>query len=633
MLKQLRRFNLLFVLLLVVAMSGIAVAQDDTFVLADRIQEKVASGEPLTIYVSYHDVSNEFAPFIRAGVERAAEELAVNAQFVGPVGADADGQVSELETLLETADGIAISSVSTDALAPLIDRALEAGVPVVTFNTDNPDSNRLAFAGQDLVASGRAAGELMADVLGGEGQVIITTLDGAAQWSIDRETGAREALAEYPGIEVITTVTTGTEPQEIYASIENAMLANPTVTGILSLECCSTPAAGEYVQRNDLQDEVKVVGFDLLPATVDLVESGAVAATIDQAPERQGFEAVNMLVTYLGGGELADIDTGVGIYTIDNIGEIGAEATEEAEGVNVADFALAQRIQDKIDSGEPLTIYVSYPNVSNEFAPFVQAGVTRAGEELGVDANFIGPADLVAEAQVSEIETLLDSADGFSIASIGTDALAPIIDRALAEGIPVFTYNTDNPASQRLAFAGQDLVQSGREAGWLMGEALGGEGQVIITTLDAAAQWSLDREQGAREALAEYPGIEVIATINTGTEPQEIYNNIENAMLANPNVTGILSLECCSTPAAGEWVQRNGLVGEVKVVGFDMLESTVDLVAAGVINATIDQAPERQGYEAVNMVVRFLNGETVSNIDTGVGVYTPENISEWTDSE
>ncbi|MEO1226884.1 MAG: substrate-binding domain-containing protein, partial [Pseudomonadota bacterium] len=209
---------------------GAAQAQDGVnvadFALADRIAEAVASGDQLNIYVSYHDVSNEFAPFIRSGVFRASEELAVNAVFMGPVGADADAQISEIETLMDTMDGLAISSVSTDALAPLINRVIEAGIPVVTYNTDNPESERLVFAGQDLVQSGREAGALMGSVLDENGVVIITTLDAAAQWSIDRETGAREALGAYPGIEIVQTVNTGTDPQEIYASIENAMLAN-----------------------------------------------------------------------------------------------------------------------------------------------------------------------------------------------------------------------------------------------------------------------------------------------------------------------------------------------------------------------------------------------------------------------
>jgi simple sugar transport system substrate-binding protein/ribose transport system substrate-binding protein len=292
------------------------------FSLAERIKAKIAAGQPLDIYVSYHDVSNEFAPFMKAGVQRAATSDKVNAQFIGPVGADADGQISEIETLMGKMDGLAISSVSTDALAPLIDKVIAAGIPVVTFNTDNPESKRLAFAGQDLVQSGREAGKLMAKVLGGKGKVMITTIDAAAQWSLDREKGAREALKAEPGIEVVSTLNTGTDPQKIYSAIENAMLANPSISGVLSLECCSTPAAGTWVERNKAADKVKVVGFDLLDQTVQLVQSGDVQATIDQAPEKQGFAAVDLLVQFLKGQAIENLDTGVGVYTKENIAEV-----------------------------------------------------------------------------------------------------------------------------------------------------------------------------------------------------------------------------------------------------------------------------------------------------------------------
>jgi simple sugar transport system substrate-binding protein/ribose transport system substrate-binding protein len=215
-----------------------------------------------------------------------------------------------------------------------------------------------------------------------------------------------------------------------------------------------------------------------------------------------------------------------------------------------------------------------------------------------------------------------------AISSVSSDALAPVIDRVLKAGIPVVTFNTDNPNSKRLAFAGQDLVQSGREAGKLMAKVLDGKGKVMITTIDAAAQWSLDREKGAREGLKESPGIEIVNTLNTGTDPQKIYSAIENAMLANPKISGVLSLECCSTPAAGTWVERNKATDKVKVVGFDLLDQTVQLVQQGDIQATIDQAPEKQGFAAVDLLVKFLHGQPIDNVDTGVKVYTKDNIAE-----
>ena len=313
---------LLTAMVALLPLSSQAATKLSDFPLADRIKAKIESGKPLDIYVSYHDVSNEFAPAIKAGVAKAAADDKVNAQFIGPVGADANGQINEIETLMGKMDGLAISSVSSDALGPVIDRVLKAGIPVVTYNTDNPNSKRLAFAGQDLVQSGREAGKLMAKVLDGNGKVMITTIDAAAQWSLDREKGVRDALKASPGIEVVKTLNTGTDPQKIYSEIENAMLANPGITGILSLECCSTPGAGTWVQRNNMSSKVKVVGFDLLDQTVQLVESGDVQATIDQAPEKQGFEAVDLLVKFLHGQPIDNVDTGVGIYTKNNIGQV-----------------------------------------------------------------------------------------------------------------------------------------------------------------------------------------------------------------------------------------------------------------------------------------------------------------------
>ena len=298
-----------------------------------------------------------------------------------------------------------------------------------------------------------------------------------------------------------------------------------------------------------------------------------------------------------------------------------------AEPKSLADFKLADRIAAKVAAGEELNFFVSYQDVSNEFAPQIRVGVEKADAMDGVKATFIGPVGSDADAQINEIEALMDTMDGLAISSVSTDALAPLIDRVLAAGIPVIAYNTDNPDSGRLVFAGQDLVQSGVEAGKLMGGVMEGKGKVMILTLDAAAQWSLDREKGARDGLAAFPGIEIVQTVNTGSDPQEMYASIENAMLANPEVTGLLSLECCTTPAAGSWVDRNQKAGAVKIVGFDLLDQTVEMVAAGSIQATIDQAPEAQGFAAVDLLARFLKGEPIDNLDTGVGIFTKDNIA------
>ncbi|MFM8320311.1 MAG: sugar ABC transporter substrate-binding protein, partial [Chloroflexota bacterium] len=375
-----------------------------------------------------------------------------------------------------------------------------------------------------------------------------------------------------------------------------------------------------------------VVGFDLLPTTLQLIKEGIIYATIDQDPQKQGYEAVNLVLKALKGEPVEGVDTGALIVDSSNIDQFlkGEPAATEAPAAAGDVFPLAQSIADRMKAGEKPVIRVSYHDVSNEFAPQIKAGVEKAAQDLGVDAVMVGPVGAKAEDQIAELESLMEKGvDGIAISSVSTDALAPLIDKALAAGIPVVTYNTDNPGSKRLAFVGQDLVNSGRIAGDLMAKALGEKGKVIITTLDASAQWSLDRESGAREALAKYPGIEVVTTVNTGTEPQGIYSSIENAMLANSDVTGILSLECCSVSPAGEYVKRNNLKDQVKVVGFDLLPTTLQLIKEGIIYATIDQDPFTQGYAAVQLLYNILMGQPAASVDTGAKIIDLSNVDEY----
>src|SRR5699024_4424410 len=88
--------------------------------LADYIQQRIDDGEPLRIKLSYHDPSLAFATPIKAGMQKAGDELGVDVSLIGPTGGDAAKQVSELQTLIQqqAVDGLAVSSASSDALKP-----------------------------------------------------------------------------------------------------------------------------------------------------------------------------------------------------------------------------------------------------------------------------------------------------------------------------------------------------------------------------------------------------------------------------------------------------------------------------------------------------------------------------------
>ncbi|GAA2896484.1 sugar ABC transporter substrate-binding protein [Microbacterium esteraromaticum] len=304
-------------------------AKGGGFQLADYIQKRVDEGEPLRIKLSYHDPSLAFATPISAGMERAGEEFGADVQLIGPTGGDAARQVSELQTLIQqqSVDALAVSSSSSDALKPVIAQAYDAGIPIISFNTDNPDSKQMGFVGQDLAGSGEAEATELRSVLGegATGKVVVFSLDTGAGWSNDRFGGFEKGL-EGSGLEIVGPVNVGNEPNAAYNTVESTMSGQSDVVAIAGLDCCSTTAAATWVQQTGNTGKIAMVGFDLLPQTADFVRNGVVSFTISQNPEEQGYQAVKVLHDFLAEGtEIAGVDTGAQFITSDNLDEATVE--------------------------------------------------------------------------------------------------------------------------------------------------------------------------------------------------------------------------------------------------------------------------------------------------------------------
>jgi simple sugar transport system substrate-binding protein/ribose transport system substrate-binding protein len=298
------------------------------FQLADYIKDAVAKGEPLKIRLSYHDPSLAFAVPIRQGMERGAKEFGVEAQMIGPTGGNAADQVAELQTLINQKQihGLAVSSASNDALKPVIAQAYDAGIPIISFNTNNPESKQMGFVGQDLVASGESlAKELLGVLKGKQGKVVVVSVDSGAGWSNDRFTGFQTGLKD-SGLQVVGPVNTGNEPSAAYNTIESTMAAQSDAVALVSLDCCSFTAGAKWLQQSGKAGKIHSVGFDVQPQTVEYLKSGVLDLTISQGPAEQGYQAVKLLAEHLKNGtEIKDVDTGALVVTRDNVATVPVE--------------------------------------------------------------------------------------------------------------------------------------------------------------------------------------------------------------------------------------------------------------------------------------------------------------------
>ncbi|WP_428965635.1 substrate-binding domain-containing protein [Micromonospora fluostatini] len=305
-----------------------ATGGDGGFQLADYIADAVEKGDPLKIRLSYHDPSLAFAVPIRQGMERGAKELGVEAQMIGPTGGNAADQVAELQTLINQKQihGLAVSSASNDALKPVIAQAYDAGIPIISFNTNNPESRQMGFVGQDLVASGRSLAEELIKVLNGKtGKVVVVSVDSGAGWSNDRFSGFQEGVKD-AGLQIVGPVNTGNEPSAAYNTVESTMAAQKDAIALVSLDCCSFTAGAKWLQQSGNAGKIHAVGFDVQPQTVEYLKGGVVDLSISQGPAEQGYQAVKLLAEYLKNGtEIADVDTGALVVTRDNVATVPVE--------------------------------------------------------------------------------------------------------------------------------------------------------------------------------------------------------------------------------------------------------------------------------------------------------------------
>ena len=294
-------------------------------------------------------------------------------------------------------------------------------------------------------------------------------------------------------------------------------------------------------------------------------------------------------------------------------------------------FALFAGVTFAAPSPKDIHITVVYHDTGIEFGQVIKSGALAAGKELGIKVDFVGPIGIKVDEEVAYVEDAITKhVSGLAVSNVNGDALNPVIDKAMDAGIPVVTFNSEAAGSKRIAFFGQDLVQSGKTAATILQSYMGGKGKILIITGEAAASWSQDRENGARAALANYPGIKIVNTISTGWEEQAQYAAIENAIRANPDITGIVSLDAATTPATGRAILRLGKKGIIKHVGMDLVPETLDNIKAGATNASLSQNPYMQGYLPVKALYDYImTGKAIKGADTGILRVDEKNIDEY----
>jgi len=231
----------------------------------------------------------------------------------------ATSNVSEMVNAINSAvsskvDGIASSLIDPKAFNAPVSSSLSAGIPLVAYNADEPQTGRLSYIGQDLFLSGQQMGQHIISLLPGGGDIALFIATPGTANIQPRINGAQDSLKSAPNIKPTVVATGAAVPGELTA-INAWATAHPSAKGMFAVDAGSTQGVAQTIQKLGLRSKGwKGGGYDLTPITESLLAGGYIDFTIDQQPYLQGFYPILQLYMYKASQGLtgiADVDTGL----------------------------------------------------------------------------------------------------------------------------------------------------------------------------------------------------------------------------------------------------------------------------------------------------------------------------------
>lgn len=290
-------------------------------------EPEVAVEEEIEIYIPVisKGFQHQFWQAVKKGVEQASVDYGVKVTFEGP---ESEAKVDEQMAMLEAAlaknpSAICLAAIDSQAVIPLVQRAVDAGIPVIGFDSGVESELILSTAATDNVAASMLAADKMAELIGGEGKVGIIVHDQTSTTGIDRRDGFINRMADkYPNIEIVGPQY-GEGDHLKSTDIAKAMLsANPDIKGFFGANEGSIIGALNAIKELGLEGQVVAIGYDAGIQQMDAIRSGVQAGAITQDPIGIGYKAVEAAVKAIRGEELPKmIDTGFHWYdaaTIDD---------------------------------------------------------------------------------------------------------------------------------------------------------------------------------------------------------------------------------------------------------------------------------------------------------------------------
>jgi len=265
-------------------------------------------------------------------------------------------------------------------------------------------------------------------------------------------------------------------------------------------------------------------------------------------------------------------------------------------GVAPAVTAAPGTLWSKIDSNKEYVVVNCINTI--EYWNAHKYAWKNAGELFGVKTSWVGADNDDTAVMVSNLESVI-SRKPAGIVVLGWDeGLAPSINKAVAQGIPVCTFSGDVVTSNRDTWLGTNQHDLGYVGGKKWAESVGGKGKVAILTYPGKGLFD-GRQKGFEDAFKEYPGIKVVAIGNTKTDPMVSIQAAKDILVRNPDLKGFVCCDATGAMGAVTAVKEAKLAGKVDILGLDRDSDTLNMIKKGIITGTVIQDDATMLYWAM----------------------------------
>jgi simple sugar transport system substrate-binding protein len=246
---------------------------------------------------------------MREGVQKFGKDTGNDTFLLGPAKADAAEQVKIIEGLIaQKVDAICVVPFSPEALEPVLKKARDAGIVVISHeatNQQNIDADIEAFVNEEY---GAHMMDNLAKFMGGEGEwanfVGSLTSKSHNQWQDGAEARAKE---KYPKMKLVSRRNEEYDDQnKAYQKTKELITAFPNLKGILGAASTTAPGAGLAVEEAGLQGKINVIGTSLVSSCGQYLKSGATKMIFFWDPADAGYVMNKMAVALLNGGKITN---------------------------------------------------------------------------------------------------------------------------------------------------------------------------------------------------------------------------------------------------------------------------------------------------------------------------------------